>query len=189
VEFGGGGLTVIGQTLTDYNPSLTTGDTFLQPSVSINLAPGVSIDDQMQYVPTGASLVIMGKAKDAGGNDVTVTNQVAWLYTTSCDDLSIEVGQAIGWVDVEAKTEASPYFCPAAGRIPPPTTPTTTTEATTTSATTTTEAATTTTGSTTTASATTTAPPLFDKGGKSTKSAKSKTQKVAKVAKSTEGGS
>ena len=96
LEFGGGGVTVIDQTLTDYIPSLTTGDTFLQPSVSINLVPGVSVDEQMQYVPTGASLIIMGKAKDAGGNNVTVTNQVAWKYTNSCEDLPIQVGQAIG---------------------------------------------------------------------------------------------
>jgi len=188
LEFGYGNVTVIDQTLTPYNPGLTTGDTFLQPSVSINLVPGVSIDEQLQYLPTGASLIIMGKAKDAGGNNVTVTNQVAWTYTNSCEDLPIQVGQAIGWVDVVANTDGpSPYFCPAAGPIPPPTLPTTTTEATTTTAATTTPAATTT-AATTTASATTTAPPLFGKGGKSTKSAKQKTPKdpMAKFAKSTE---
>jgi hypothetical protein len=69
------------------------------------LNPDMAIEEQLQYFPIGASLILQGKAKDSGGNDVIVRNQVAWTYTKSCADLPISVGQSIGWVDI-----VSEYF-------------------------------------------------------------------------------
>ncbi len=103
LEFGSSGLEVINQNDTYTNTSLVSGDTFTFPSISNMLSPDMSIEEQLQYYPTGVTLTMEGKAKDSDGNDVTVRNQVAWAYTESCDALPISVGQAIGWLDVVSR--------------------------------------------------------------------------------------
>lgn len=110
LEFGSG-LEVINQNDTFTNTSLANGDTFSFPSISNLLNPDMTIEEQLQYFPTGASLVMEGKAKDSDGNEVTVRNQVAWTYTKSCSDLPISVGQGIGWVDIVSRyLHLFPYY-------------------------------------------------------------------------------
>ena len=104
LEFGAD-LEVLNQNDTFANTSLTNGETFSYPSISNMLNPDMAIEEQPQYFPIGASLILQGKAKDSSGNDVIVRNQVAWTYTKSCADLPISVGQSIGWVDI-----VSEYF-------------------------------------------------------------------------------
>ncbi len=104
LEFGSGlVVVVINQNDTFTNTSLANGDTFSFPSISNLLNPDMTIEEQLQYFPTGASLVMEGKAKDSDGNEVTVRNQVAWAYTKSCSDLPVSVGQGIGWVDIVSR--------------------------------------------------------------------------------------
>jgi len=111
LEFGSAGLEVINQNDTYTNTSLVSGDTFTFPSISNMLSPDMSIEEQLQYFPTGVSLTMGGKAKDSDGNDVTVRNQVAWAYTESCGALPISVGQGIGWVDIVSRIHRVNVLC------------------------------------------------------------------------------
>lgn len=111
LEFGSAGLEVINQNDTYTNTSLVNGDTFTFPSISNMLSPDMSIEEQLQYYPTGVSLTMEGKAKDSLGNDLTVRNQVAWAYTESCGALPISVGQAIGWVDIVSRILVFTCLC------------------------------------------------------------------------------
>ena len=100
LEFGTG-VEVINQNDTFTNTTLAIGDTFSFPSISNMLITDMSIEEQLQYFPTGVSLLMEGKAKDNEGNEMTIRNQVAWTYNTnSCGDLPISIGQSIGWIDI-----------------------------------------------------------------------------------------
>ena len=102
LEFGSG-LEVINQNDTFTNTSLANGATFSFPSISNMLNPAMTVEEQPQYFPTGASLIMEGKVTDNDGNEVTVRNQVAWTYTESCNDLPLSVGEGIGWMDIVSR--------------------------------------------------------------------------------------
>ncbi|KAL3779803.1 hypothetical protein HJC23_004737 [Cyclotella cryptica] len=152
-----GNLVVINQDDHYFNTSLVDGDSFTLNSISSDLNPSVSIEDQLDLVPGGVQLTIRGKTE----NGTDVSNRLIWGYTNSCNEgaVTIESGDAFGWVVIDP-TAASSAFCPASAPVGSTTVAATTTAAateTTTAVATTTAAATET---TTEAPATTEAPEM-----------------------------
>ena len=88
-------MTIINQddsylNLTDfYEEDITLSYT----SISATLDPKVSLDDQIEDVPGGAILVLIGQ--DANGE--VVRNRLMWTYTMKCEDETVDDGDEFGW--------------------------------------------------------------------------------------------
>jgi len=171
VEFDASGELMVINTDDAYsnNVSLSDGDSFGFASISDNLDPNLSIDDQLDMLPGGVQLTIVGRAIDPmTGTETMVSNRNTWSYTNECGALTMEEGDGMGWVTLANLEQTSGDFCftaPATTATKATTITTTTTDApaatTTTEVTTSTatDAPTTTTDTTTT---TTTVPSAAD---------------------------
>ena len=64
-------------------------------SISNLLNPAVPLSDQMEYVPGGAILILVG----ATANGEIVRNRMMWTYTMGCglEDYTVLDGNVIGW--------------------------------------------------------------------------------------------
>eukprot|EP00985_Skeletonema_marinoi_P026181 scaffold20073_cov95-Skeletonema_marinoi.AAC.2 len=90
-------------------------------SISNLLNPAMPLSDQMEYVPGGAILILVG----ATASGEIVRNRMLWTYTMGCglDDYTVLDGNVIGWAGFENLTPAREEFCPSSGNLPPPATP------------------------------------------------------------------
>ena len=96
-----GELIVINQDDTYANVSLASGDIVSFKSISNDLDPSVSIEDQLDYLPGGVQMTVRGRmTSEETGEEMIVSNRVTWSYTNDCAVEPIEVGDAIGWVAV-----------------------------------------------------------------------------------------
>jgi len=93
------------------NSSFTNGDSILYFSKSSFLDPTMELDEQMESVPGGASLILYGKNADGH----TIRNRVFWIYNMECgkDAVTVNNGDAIGWVTINSDVDAWPAFCSA----------------------------------------------------------------------------
>ena len=135
-----GDLIVINQNDEYSNTTLHDGDVVSFDSISNDLNPKVSLEEQLYLVPGGVQIAIRGMLEDPNGliEEKIINQHVTWSYTNACDVEPIEAEASIGWVTVTSElTHASEDFCPVAS-TPPDDTTTTTTEAPLTSAITTT---------------------------------------------------
>ena len=88
-------MTIINQddsylNLTDfYEEDITLSYT----SISATLDPKMSLDDQIEDVPGGAILVLIGQ--DVNGE--VVRNRLMWTYTMKCEDETVDDGDKFGW--------------------------------------------------------------------------------------------
>lgn len=76
--------------------NLTDGDVLNFTSISSKLDPSIPIHEQMDLVPGGVMLVLIG----INSIGVTVQNTVAWGYKTSCDGEILLLGGS-GWITIE----------------------------------------------------------------------------------------
>ena len=99
-----GELIVINQDDTYANVSLASGDIVSFKSISNDLDPSVSIEDQLDYLPGGVQMTVRGRmTSEETGEEMIVSNRVTWSYTNDCEVEPIEVGDAIGWVTVVSR--------------------------------------------------------------------------------------
>ena len=87
-------------------------------SISKLLDPALPLSSQMEYVPGGAILVLIGVT--ASGE--FVRNRLMWTYTMGCgmEDYTILDGDMLGWAGFENISPARQEFCPASGNLPKP---------------------------------------------------------------------
>ena len=64
-------------------------------SISANLNPDVSLDDQLDLLPGGVILILVGRTTSGE----IVRNRLMWTYTMGCDteDVTLEAGEGLGW--------------------------------------------------------------------------------------------
>ena len=93
-----GDLKVINQDDTYVDVSLADGDTLKFYSKSSFLDGGKTLEEQMDYVPGGASLILYGRT----GNGDLVRNRFFWTYDMSCggENEPIKSGDKIGWTAI-----------------------------------------------------------------------------------------
>ena len=94
-----GDLRVIHQDDTHIkDASFKDGDVVSYYSKSSFLDPTVAMEEQMDYVPGGASLILFGKTADGE----IVRNRFFWVYTMECgiEVVTINDGDEIGWVTI-----------------------------------------------------------------------------------------
>ena len=127
-----GDLIVINQNDQYSNTTLHDGDIVSFDSISSELDPNLSLEEQLYLVPGGVQIAMRGKLEDKDGliEEKIINQHVTWSYTNACDVEPIEAEQSIGWVTVTSElTHASEDFCLASTSSLDSTT-TTTTEAT-----------------------------------------------------------
>eukprot|EP00984_Skeletonema_dohrnii_P006993 scaffold2487_cov98-Skeletonema_dohrnii-CCMP3373.AAC.11 len=90
-------------------------------SISNLLNPAIPLGDQMEYVPGGTFLILVG----ATASGEIVRNRMMWTYTMGCglEDYTVLDGDVIGWAGFENLLPAPEEFCPSSGNLPPPATP------------------------------------------------------------------
>ena len=78
-----------------YDPSDVSDITLSYTSVSANLDPAVPLDDQLDSLPGGVILILVGRT--AIGE--IVRNRLMWTYTMGCgeEDVTVQVGEGLGW--------------------------------------------------------------------------------------------
>ncbi len=93
--------------------SSITSFTLSYTSISAYLNPNISLDKQLEYVPGGVILILVGQTE---GGEI-VRNRVMWTYTMGCDieDVTVEVGDLFGWTMFDKLKPAIPDFCPSSG--------------------------------------------------------------------------
>ena len=81
------------------------GDTVSFVSVSNNLNGTKPFEEQMEFVPGGVQIAIIGRAMDEPG--VIVNQRLVWSFTNGCDDssLPVEDGDSIGWVTFVSESD------------------------------------------------------------------------------------
>jgi len=104
-------LTVIHTDNSYTDTSLSNGDTveFFSSSSFIDTSLD-TLEEQMEYVPGGASLILYGRLE----NGDMVRNRFFWLYDMTCgegSEESVTVEDGIGWVTVDETSGAWPKFC------------------------------------------------------------------------------
>ena len=77
------------------DPSDVSDVTLSYTSVSANLDPAVPLEDQLDLLPGGVILILVGRT--AIGE--IVRNRLMWTYTMGCgeEDLTVRVGEGLGW--------------------------------------------------------------------------------------------
>ena len=91
--------------------SSITSFTLSYTSISAYLNPNIPLDEQLEYVPGGAILILVGQTEEGE----IVRNRVMWTYTMGCntEDRTVEVGDVFGWTMFDNLDPAIPEFCPA----------------------------------------------------------------------------
>lgn len=113
LEFDSSGqLIVINQDDSYSNVSFGDGVTFQYTSITGRLDPAGYIDEQMDLVPGGASLIILGK--NAEGE--ILRNRLIWEYNYGdCNPEIINAGDEFGWVTLDVVEGPYSEFCPGSG--------------------------------------------------------------------------
>jgi hypothetical protein len=97
--------------------NLEDGDIISFPSISSQLNTDQPLNEQLDVFPGGVSLRLIGP--NADGDFVQMT--VLWQYSLEeCSAISLEVGDAIGWISLEEYIPPLNAFCPAAPSPAPP---------------------------------------------------------------------
>jgi len=91
-------------------------------SISSMLDPTLDIADQLNYVPGGAILILIGMTEEGE----VVRNRLLWTYTNGCGkmDMPIFDGDEFGWAVFGDIEPARDEFCPAHGGVAPTPSPT-----------------------------------------------------------------
>ena len=99
---------MINQDDTYADVSLKDGDVLSFYSQSSFLDTEVGLEDQMDNVPGGASLILYGKT----ASGAVVRNRFFWTYTNSCEEENepVSSGEKIGWVTIVSVCAL--YFLP-----------------------------------------------------------------------------
>ena len=89
-------LNVINQDDTFFqNAAFANNDVVSYTSTSVLLDTYLTLDEQTDLVPGGASLLIFGEAADG----TVVWTRLAWFYNmTGCDVENIQGGDRLGWI-------------------------------------------------------------------------------------------
>ena len=101
IEFDASGeLNVINTDDGYIDTELKDGDIFNFASVSNELNPLLPIEDQLDKLPGGASIVLNGilKSEETGEQEYEISNRITWSYTNDCNVEPIEGGESIGWI-------------------------------------------------------------------------------------------
>ncbi len=95
-------MTIINQDDSYENITLRNGDVLSFDSISRDLDPGVSLEDQGDLVPGGAQVTLRGllevELEDGTSAEKVVNQRLTWAYTNGCIDLPVEDGDRIGWI-------------------------------------------------------------------------------------------
>ena len=88
-----------------------TSFTLSYTSISAYLDPNIPLDKQLEFVPGGVILILIGQTEEGE----IVRNRVMWTYTMGCntEDITVEVGDIFGWTMFDNLDPAIPEFCPA----------------------------------------------------------------------------
>jgi len=116
-----GRLIVINQDDTYSNATLADGDTITFKSISRDLDPEKSIEDQLELLPGGVQVTLRGRATDEEtGEEKILSNRITWSYTNGCDVEPLSEGMGIGWTTFGELAPPSKDFCPASSASPAP---------------------------------------------------------------------
>eukprot|EP00804_Cyclotella_cryptica_P028884 CCRYP_008457-RA/>CCRYP_008457-RA protein AED:0.26 eAED:0.26 QI:500/1/1/1/1/1/2/930/747 len=87
-------------------------------SISATLDPALPLEDQIDSVPGGAILVLIGQDE----NGEVVRNRLMWTYTMGCGVgvKTVENGDEFGWALFDDLQPAREEFCPASSATPAP---------------------------------------------------------------------
>lgn len=91
-------LTVIHQ--EDREVSLYNGDVISFDSISNELDPSMTLEEQVDYVPGGVQVNLRGRIETSKGSSEVVSQRLTWSYTNQCfgDMLPVEDGDRLGWI-------------------------------------------------------------------------------------------
>ncbi|KAL7555249.1 hypothetical protein ACHAWF_018907, partial [Thalassiosira exigua] len=88
-------------------------------SISDSLDPAQPLEEQMENVPGGVILILVGSTEDGE----VVRNRIMWTYNLGCgaeESATVEAGDAFGWSTFDMVEPARKDFCPNIqhGRMP-----------------------------------------------------------------------
>mmetsp|Transcript_5282 Transcript_5282/g.10250 ORF Transcript_5282/g.10250 Transcript_5282/m.10250 type:complete len:430 (+) Transcript_5282:136-1425(+) len=94
------------------NVDFRTSSSFDLRSISSSLDPSESIEDQVDYVPSTAVLFMIGR-NSAEDEEEEVIATFVWIYSNSCDGVTLNDGDVYSWNAWSGVEEQSADFCPA----------------------------------------------------------------------------
>eukprot|EP00970_Alexandrium_tamarense_P015177 scaffold4784_cov229-Alexandrium_tamarense.AAC.3 len=88
-------------------------------SISATLDPAMSLEEQLDIVPGGVILVLVGQVEESGE---IMRNRLMWTYSMGCgvSVKTVEVGDEFGWAEFDDLEKARLDFCPASAATPAP---------------------------------------------------------------------